>query len=77
MTWRVPTNPTKSPSRCRRRTEGQILSPLQFLRSGEDEELFEALSSGEFNISGFQNNDLPAVSMAKTRAKLAFDETTT
>jgi hypothetical protein len=24
----------------------------------EDEELFEALSSGEFNISGFQNKDL-------------------
>jgi hypothetical protein len=24
----------------------------------EDEELFEALGSGEFNISGFQNKDL-------------------
>jgi len=24
----------------------------------EDEELFEALSSGEFNISGFQNKDV-------------------
>ena len=36
----------------------------------EDEELFEALGSGEFNISGFQNKDLRRrVSRAKTRAK--------
>jgi hypothetical protein len=59
---------TRSPIRSRK-TTGPI-EALTFFDPG-DEELFRALASGEFNISGFQNKDLRRRLKEKTSGQIS------